>query len=214
MDGGHVRWSLEPAGPVAEDMEWLWWLMFWVGTAVFVLFLVLLLAGLVTKARTEPGDDRRSVRRWIVLGGVVLPTLVLAVVLGATLAVMRATPTPGDAAAQEATVVEVTGHRWWYEVHYPEADVTVRDELHLPVGSPVLVRVTSSDVIHSFWVPELGGKIDMLPDDVNEMVLVADRAGVFTARCAEFCGLHHTDMKLRVVAESEERFSEWVAEQE
>lgn len=205
--------SLDPAGPVAERIEDLWWFMFWVGTAVFVLFAALLVVALVRPRAESPAGEPRTLRRWVVLGGVVLPTVVLIAVVALTLAVMRSTIVLEQDSADEATVIDVVGHRWWYEVHYPDGEVTVRDVLHLPVGEPVRLRLTSADVIHSFWVPELAGKMDMLPDGVNELVLVADRPGIFTARCAEFCGLHHTDMKLVVVAESDERFAAWLEDQ-
>jgi cytochrome c oxidase subunit 2 len=115
-------------------------------------------------------------------------------------------------APPEALVIEVVGHQFWWEVRYPEQGVTVRDELHLPVGRPVNLQLTSADVIHSFWVPELAGKLDLLPDRTNTLVLEADQPGVHTSRCAEYCGLEHTRMVLTVVAESEERFAAWVTE--
>ena len=86
------------------------------------------------------------------------------------------------------------------------------NELHLPVGRPVNLQLTSADVIHSFWVPALAGKLDMLPDHTNTLVLEADEPGVHQSRCAEFCGLEHTKMVLTVVAEPEDRFAAWVAE--
>jgi cytochrome c oxidase subunit 2 len=106
----------------------------------------------------------------------------------------------------------VVGHQYWWEVRYPAEGITVRDELHLPVGRPVNLQLTSADVIHSFWVPALAGKLDLLPDHTNTLVLQADEPGEHRSRCAEFCGLEHTKMVLTVVAEPEERFVSWVAE--
>lgn len=213
--------SLDPAGPVAETVEDLWWLMFWLGAAVFVVFLVLLARGAVRPGVPAAddglppagGDETPVVRRWVLLGGVLMPFAVLVVVLGATLATMRATPSADQVSADESVVVEVVGHQWWYEVRYPGRDVTTRNELHLPLDTPIVLRVTSADVIHSFWVPELGGKIDMLPEDVNTLVVEASEPGTFQSRCAEFCGLHHTTMKLEVVAEDEDAFARWLEEQ-
>jgi cytochrome c oxidase subunit 2 len=122
---------------------------------------------------------------------------------------MRLVPTT---APQAALVVEVVGHQYWWEVRYPAEGITVRDELHLPVGRPVNLQLRSADVIHSFWVPALAGKLDLLPDRTNTLVLEADEPGEHRSRCAEFCGLEHTKMVLRVVAEPEERFASWVAE--
>lgn len=202
--------SLEPEGPVAAAIADLWWLMLGVGVAVFLVFAVLLGVGLFRRPPQDGEPDPKLIGRWIVGGGVIMPIVVLIVVFGATVYAMRVLP--ADAPA-DALVVEIVGHQWWYEVHYPDADVTARDELHIPVGRPVALRLTSNDVIHSFWVPALGGKMDMLPDGINTLVLQADEPGEHRARCAEFCGLEHAHMELRVVAESAEDFAAWIERQ-
>jgi len=200
---------LNPEGPVARAMANLWWLMFGIGVAVFVLVIVLLAVGLFR--RRDPTDavvgDDRVTRSFIVVGGVALPVIVVVVLLAATVATMRQVPSQ---APDGALVIEVVGHQWWWEIHYPEQGVTTRNELHLPVGQPVAVELTSADVIHSFWVPALGGKLDLLPDGVNTLVLQADEPGEHFSQCAEFCGLEHADMVLTVVAEPPDRFSAWV----
>jgi cytochrome c oxidase subunit 2 len=199
--------SLDPRGPAAETIADLWWLMLGLGIAVFVIFTVVLAIGLVRRPR---GDERRAGNRMILTGGVVLPVVVLVVVFGATVAAMRELP---DDPPDDALVIEVTGHQWWFEVTYPDLGVTTVDELHLPVGEPVALHLTSADVIHSFWVPELGGKLDMLPEDTNVLVLQADEPGEYGAPCAEFCGLEHARMRVHVVAESPEAFDAWIEEQ-
>lgn len=219
VEGACRRWgvvrplagtSLEPRGPVAGTIADLWWLMLGLGAAVFVVVAVLLAIGLLRSGRGDGGwDERKQGGRWIVGGGGVLPVLVLLVVLGATGYAMRAMPT---AASRDALTVEIVGHQWWFEVRYPDEGVTAR-ELHIPVGRPVVLKLTSADVIHSFWVPELGGKMDMLPDSTNTLVLQADTPGRYQSRCAEFCGLHHADMRLLVIAEPAERFAAWLAAQ-
>jgi cytochrome c oxidase subunit 2 len=203
--------ALDPQGPVSEAMADLWWLMLGLGLVVFVAVVVVLGLGLFRRRRgSEPPSDRRdSFGRWFVVAGVAAPLVILMVVFGATVRAMRFVPT---SAPPEALVVEVVGHQFWWEVRYPEHGVTVRDELHIPVGRPVNLQLRSADVIHSFWVPELAGKIDMLPDHPNTLVLEADRPGVHLSRCAEFCGLEHTRMVLTVVAEPEDRFAAWVAD--
>jgi cytochrome c oxidase subunit 2 len=145
-------------------------------------------------------------RRWVIWGGAVMPAVVLVVVFGATVVAMRAMP---GGATGDALEVEIVGRQWQFEVRYPDAGVTA-DELHIPVGRQIVLRLSSVDVIHSFWVPELAGKMDMLPDRTNTLVLRADVPGRYHARCAEFCGLHHADMKLLVVAESPEQFAAWL----
>ena len=205
--------ALDPQGPVSEAMANLFWLMLGLGGAVFVAVVVVLGLGLFRRRPVgEPQPDRQgrdSFGRWFVVGGVVVPLVILLVVFGATVRAMRFVP---RTAPPEALVIEVVGHQFWWEVRYPEQGVTSRDELHLPVGRPVNLQLTSADVIHSFWVPELAGKLDLLPAGTNTLVLEADQPGVHTSRCAEFCGLEHTRMVLTVVAESEERFAAWVAE--
>lgn len=196
----------------------LWWLMLWVGLAVFVVFAALLVRGMVRGSddQRDPADERDPNRdegrlgRWFVGWGVVGPTIVLVVVFGATVAAMRALPT-AEEAGDEALVVEVVGRQWSYDVTYPESGVTARNELHLPVGREVVFELTSADVIHSFWVPSLGGKVDMMPDRVNTLVLQADEAGEHTMRCAEFCGLEHARMMMPVVAEDPADFEAWLA---
>jgi cytochrome c oxidase subunit 2 len=204
-----VDGSLDPQGPAAEVMAELWWLLLVLGAAVFVVFAVLLGLALFRRRTAEaeaqpPGRFGRLLVGWGVAG----PLLVLVVVFGATVAAMRALP---DSAPSDALEVEVVGHMFWWEVRYPAEGITVTNELHLPVGRPVELRLTSADVIHSFWVPELGGKLDLLPDNVNTMVLRADEPGRHLSICAEFCGLRHADMRMTVVAEPADRFEAWVA---
>jgi cytochrome c oxidase subunit II len=205
--------ALDPQGPVSGAMADLFWLMLGLGGAVFVAVVVVLGMGLFRRRPVgEPQPDRQgrdSFGRWFVVGGVVVPLVILLIVFGATVRAMRFVPT---SAPPEALVIEVVGHQFWWEVRYPEQGVTVRDELHLPVGRRVNLQLISADVIHSFWVPELAGKLDLLPERTNTLVLEADQPGVHRSRCAEYCGLEHTRMVLTVVAESEERFAAWVAE--
>ena len=203
--------SLDPQGPVAETIAGLWWLLLGLGVAVFVAFAVVLGLGLFRRRPAGDEPDRQApdrFGRWFVGAGVVGPLLVLAVVFGATLATMRALP---DSGRSDALEVEIVGHMFWWEVRYPDAGVTLTDELHLPVGRPVELRLTSADVIHSFWVPELAGKLDLLPDHVNTLVLRADEPGRHLSICAEFCGLRHADMRMTVVAEPADRFDAWLA---
>jgi cytochrome c oxidase subunit 2 len=205
--------ALDPQGPVSGAMADLFWLMVGLGGAVVVAVVAVLALGLFRRRPAgEPQPDRQgpdSFGRWFVVAGVVVPLVILLVVFGATVRAMRSVPTT---APPEALVIEVVGHQFWWEVRYPEQGVTVRDELHLPVGRPVNLQLSSADVIHSFWVPALAGKLDLLPDHTNTLVLQADEPGEHRSRCAEFCGLEHTRMVLTVVAEPEERFAAWVAD--
>ena len=146
--------------------------------------------------------------RWIAWGGFALPvgsiTLLLAFGIPIGHSMLPLTPEDGDALR-----IEVTGHQWWWEVHYPDSGIELTDEVHIPANTPVDVHLTSNDVIHSFWVPRLGGKVDMLPGHTNVMRLEADEAGTCRGSCAEFCGTGHTRMQFVVTAHEPEDFAAW-----
>ncbi len=204
--------TLDPQGPAAQSMAGLWWLMLALGLAVFVIFAVVLAAGLFRRRppeEAEPGTAAPSrVSALMVGAGVAFPLVVIGVVFAATVQAMRDVATT---APPGALVIDVVGHQWWWEVRYPEEEITTANEIHVPVGRDVALRLTSADVIHSFWVPELGGKLDMLPDGTNTLVLRADEPGEHVNRCAEYCGLQHTLMQMVVVAEPQEQFDAWSA---
>lgn len=206
--------AFDPQGPAARSAAELWWFMLGLGGLVLVLVLGLLVLGLARRGPRPAADDldvaaldRRLTRRWVLYGGAVMPAVVIMVVFGATVAAMREVRVTAPAGALE---VDVIGHQWWWEVRYPGTGVTTANELHLPVGRPVALRLAAADVIHSFWVPALGGKMDLLPDGTNTLVLQADEAGVHRSLCAEFCGLQHARMGLVVVAEPEADFAAWL----
>jgi cytochrome c oxidase subunit 2 len=115
-----------------------------------------------------------------------------------------------------ARTVKVVGHKWWWEFQYDPSlpsRVVTANELHLPLGTPVLLQLESQDVIHSFWVPALHGKKDLVPGKPGSLVIRADTAGTYAGRCAEFCGLQHANMGFTVVAEDRARFDSWLAHQ-
>ncbi len=142
----------------------------------------------------------------------VAPILVLAVLFVLMLGTMTeiAVSTPADGAAPVRVVAR--GHQWWWEYRYPgpSGDVVVANEMHIPVGTPVDVALESGDVIHSFWVPELNGKIDMIPGKTNHLRLYAARAGVYRGQCAEFCGTEHAWMRILVIAEPLADYERWL----
>jgi len=129
---------------------------------------------------------------------------------------MSAEPSPIPPGGRPLTV-EVTGHQWWWEFRYldtiPSNWLSTSNELHIPVGRPVQVVLQSNDVIHSFWIPELHGKQDLIPGHKNTTWLRADKPGVWKARCAEFCGIQHAKMAFDVVAESPAQFAQWYVRQ-
>lgn len=199
--------ALAAAGPLAEHMNRLGWQMTWLGVGVFALVLVL---GVIGLFRRSSGDGDRAVRRWIVGGGVILSSILVVAVFLLTLSAMRATSLAPTA---DGITVDVTGHQWWWQMEYPGEGVVTANELHLPVDVPVQLRLTSADVIHSFWVPEIGGKIDLLPDGVNTYVIQADEPGTYQGVCAEFCGLQHARMRFVAVAMPPDQFRMWAERQ-
>ena len=118
-----------------------------------------------------------------------------------------------ELAHKNGLAIDVTGHQWWWEIRYGDIDAsnifTTANEIHIPVGVPVTFTLHGGDVIHSFWVPNLAGKKDLIPGKVNTLWLQADKPGVYRGQCAEYCGLQHAQMALWVVAEPQEQFNAW-----
>jgi cytochrome c oxidase subunit II len=209
--------ALDPAGPQSGRISGIWWLMFWVCSAVFVIVIVFLLLAIL-RSRPEgeaayPEKTERNMAR-AVTGAVAATVTVLLVFLIFSYFVGRGiSSSPGP----DPVTIKVTGYQWWWKVEYedptPSNMVTTANEIHIPVGQPVVFKLTSRDVIHSFWVPNLHGKKDLIPGHEATMWLQADREGVFRGQCAEFCGHQHAHMAFAVVAESPERFYAWLDRQ-
>lgn len=198
--------ALDPKGPGAERIADLWWVMFWVGLIPLVVVCVLLV--MVVTGR---GPQRFLTEgRLIVYGGVAFSAVLLVPVVVMTIVTERAM----DAGPDGELVIDVTGHQFWWDITYPAPDgegtVRTANELHIPAGQPVELLVTSVDVIHSIWVPEIQGKIDMIPGTVNQLTVEAAEPGVYKGRCAEFCGIGHGVMRLLVVAHTPEDFDTWL----
>jgi cytochrome c oxidase subunit 2 len=189
----------------------------------FVIFLIvggLLAYGLVRYRRRDPKDTDEPPQvygsREIELAWTVIPILLVIVFF---LATARTLSTIQDAKPTPTSVhAVVVGHQWWWEIRYPELGVVTANELHVPasdseVRRPTFLSLESADVAHSFWVPELGGKTDLIPGRVNEMWFETPEPGVYLGNCAEFCGVQHAHMLIRVVVESKADFDRWVASQ-
>lgn len=209
---------LDPAGPAAREVAWLWWGMLIGFGLVFVAVVALWLVAF-RRRESGPGDrhgpeeERRLGRYWILGGGILLPGLSILVLLAFGVPTgqrLLPLPLPGG---ETPRVIEVTGHQWWWEVRYPDeaGEVVTANQLVMPAGEPVDFHVTGADVIHAFWVPRLGGKIDMIPGRINRIRLQADTPGVFGAQCAEYCGVQHAHMQLHVEAVAPAAFDDWLA---
>lgn len=202
--------TLNPAGVGAERIADLWWWMF--GGAVVIWVLVIGLALYATRFGTGQHDVRKA-RLLIVGAGAVFPTIVLAGLLVWGLRLMPVLRPPTGTAAVR---VEVEGLRWWWRVTYVTADgrrIPLANEIRLPVGQLAAFTLTSPDVIHSFWIPSLGGKMDMIPGRVTELALEPTRTGVFRGACAEYCGTSHALMQFGVEVMEPAAFDDWLAGQ-
>jgi cytochrome c oxidase subunit 2 len=184
--------------------------MLWICLGIF-----LLVAGLVSyvswKFRAKPGEDEPKQvfgsTKWEMVY-VIPPTLLLAVVFGFTLHVMHTSDPPAQASGDDIVVV---GHQWWWEVRYPKLGFETANEIHIPAGKDIQFGFESMDVIHDFWVPELGRKIDMIPGRHAKIWLAADHPGTYLGACAEFCGKEHAWMRIRVIADTPAAFHAWAS---
>lgn len=199
----------QPHGPAAGRINELWWVMFWIAVVVCVTVFVLL--GLAIWRRRSGGARSAPLsERFVIVAGAIVPATVLVGLLVYSLGTNRVLAAPP---ADEALTIEVIGHQWWWEVRYPESGVVTANEVVIPVGERVRLELTSDDVIHSFWVPNLNGKMDLIPGQVTELPLEASRPGEFFGYCAEFCGLQHAKMNMVVAALEPADFDAWLAGQ-
>jgi cytochrome c oxidase subunit II len=166
-----------------------------------------------------------AARRWVIGGGLVFPSVTLSVLLiyslwvGDALDARGASGAPHAHTARDANAplrVEIIGRQWWWEVRYhsnADEPIVAANELRIPVGTPVELLLSTADVIHSFWVPPLAGKVDMIPGRTTRLVVQSDEEGMYRGQCAEYCGGQHAWMALFVVAEPKERFAAWLEQQ-
>ena len=209
--GGNQN-TVAPASPQEHSITDLFWVMLGGSIVGFALVVALLWLGYARRAR--PGLPRdvgeRGATRLVVGLGIALPiALLIALFVWSDVFVITSTAAPSRRSTSLA--VNVIGHDWWWEVRYPGTQVVTANEIHIPVRTRVYVSASTADVIHSFWIPQLNRKIDMIPGKTGHIVLDADRAGVFRGQCSEFCGLQHAHMAIAVVAESQRSFRRWLA---
>jgi cytochrome c oxidase subunit 2 len=210
---------LHPQSKAARQIEDLWWLTFAISVVV-----VLVVTGFILQAirrgraaareeragRSEAGIDKRAVPwgpRFIVIAGLVVSGGVLAGTFAISLRTLNGLASPPG---RSDLTIDVTGHNWWWEVRYPNGAVTA-NEIHIPVGQTVEVKLATSDVIHSFWVPQLNVKQDQVPGMDNRIWLRAETPGRYRGQCAEFCGLEHARMLFYVDAQPPAEFGQWLA---
>ncbi len=205
--------ALAPASPQAEHIATLWWIFFGVSAVVWVLVLAFL-GGAVSQQRAPadlhvlPALDAQMKR--VVVGAVVATIVTLFGLLLVDLITNRSLGPPD---APDALTIKLTGRQWWWQAEYQDPiasnTILVANELHVPTGRSILFQLQSTDVIHSFWVPNLQGKKDLIPGRPTSLWMKIDRAGTYRGQCAEFCGYQHAHMGLLIVAEPPDKFAAW-----
>lgn len=201
--------ALNPQGPLAGRISELWWYMFSVLTAGYAVTLVILTWALRQGRRGERPDFAKS-RNIVLLWGLAIPGAVFTTVLFYSVLVGQSMSVEPY---KNALTIHITGKQWWWQVRYLHGSDVIADtanEIHVPVGVPVKLKLSSTDVIHSFWAPNLSGKMDLIPGRTNETWIRADKEGVWRGACAEFCGVQHAHMAFEVVAEKPEKYYQWL----
>lgn len=210
--------TMSPNGPAAHKISALSWIVLL--TFLIVTFIMwILIAWLALRRRgrlsDRPPAEPKGGHAWILIGGFLIPLIVLTTLFVLNLNTLAQFPV--DMSADPPPEIRVIGHQWWWEIQYVAGPVqdhfSTANELHIPVGRDVDIELLTADVIHSFWVPELHGKLDMIPGQPNEIRLRADHAGIYRGQCAEFCGAQHAHMIILVVAQPEDQYQAWLADQ-
>lgn len=200
--------TLSPAGPKAEFTTVAWWLLFGVAAFVCVVVISLVVGAAVMRRKARRVSDSPATG-FVLTFGVAVPALVFAATFALSVVGIAKQADPQGRADMR---IDVVGHQWWWEVRYPGGAVTA-NEIHVPVNADVDLRLTSADVIHSFWVPEVMPKMDLIPGHTNDTWMRVDHVGTYRGQCAEYCGVQHAHMGFKVVAQSSADFQRWLHDQ-
>ena len=200
--------ALQPKGLAAERIAELWWFQFFLALPFFLVVVILLLLAARRRAGQSNMQPRNHGMIMVIWGGMILPAFVTVALMAFTINTLVAVTEPAD---RTELSIEVHGELWWWKVGYSDGGEVfyTANEIHIPAGEPVALELKSSNVIHSFWVPELHGKRDMIPGIPSAFWIQADHPGVFQGVCAEFCGAQHAKMHFLVIAHEPEGFEQW-----
>jgi cytochrome c oxidase subunit II len=206
---GQAGSIVNPKASEANRIATTWWIIFALACVVY-----LVVGGLIVfaalRGRRRRGASGLRENAFIWVGGIIVPLVILLVIAGVTVNTTSALRNPSS----DALHIDVTGKLWWWDVRYVGTNVVTANTFHIPAGRPIDLRVTSDNVIHSFWVPELAGKEDTIPGQTNHLRFTADEPGTYRGRCAEFCGLQHAHMDIIVVVDTAGDFGRWLARRE
>ncbi|MDP9368455.1 MAG: cytochrome c oxidase subunit II [Chloroflexota bacterium] len=213
FDGNTTPYTtISPRTESAEGIQDLYTLLFWAALVVFVLVqaaIVYTVLRFRRRSETEPRPAQIHGNKTLEIAWTVIPAAILLAILIPTIVTMYEI---NDAVGQDQNlIVEVHGKQWWWEIHYPGIGVVTANEVHIPQDQPVQFNLKSDNVIHSFWVPQLAGKRDVIPGHITRIAFTAPYPGVYYGECAEFCGRSHAWMRFRVIVEPREQFEAWVA---
>ena len=216
----HPQSTFDTLGPVARSQANLFLVIFWAGLVVFIVVMAAMVYAVVKyRRRAGQGDPEQTHGNtpleiaWTIAPAIIVVAIAIPTII--TVFDNANSPVPPD---EGGLVVDAIGHQWWFEFRYSHPqdeaeEIVFANELHIPVDEPINIRLISEDVIHSFWAPKLGGKVDMVPNNDNTLWLQADEPGVYFGQCAEFCGVSHANMRFRIVAQPREEFDAWLMAQ-
>lgn len=198
--------TLSPKGPDAESINVLSWILFGGAACIFLLVVAFLAAALFGP---RPWRTPLTSHAYVIGGGLIFPIVVLSLLLIYGLILMR--PDPAEETGQDPVRITVVGEQWWWRVVYHDAEMPIEaaNEIRIPVGRPIELTLTTADVIHSFWVPNLAGKVDMIPGRRNRLTFTAGVPGLSSGQCAEYCGGAHALMAFYVMAMTPEDYQIW-----
>ena len=216
----HPQSTFDAVGPVAQSQVTLFYVIFWAGTFVFIAVEGALLYAAIRYRRRRGQQDPEQIHgnSRLEVAWTAAPAVVLAVIAVPTIMTIFDNANSPQPPEEGALAVDSIAHQWWFEFRYPHPDdpqgqVVLANEMHIPVGEVVNIRLSSTDVIHSFWIPKLAGKLDMIPNSPTTLWIKADEPGLFFGQCAEFCGISHANMRFRVIAEPRKEFDAWLRAQ-
>lgn len=218
---GGAQTILYADGPAASGIAWMTWVVLIGSCAITVFMWALIFLGMLKRRGSFDSHEPVHIgggQSWLAIGGFAFPVTVLFACFVLSLNGMAEFPMHGDSSAHpsmQSPDIRVIGHQWWWEVRYTGGPVdqqfTTANEIHIPVGVPVNLAIETADVLHSFWVPKLQGKVDMVPGYVNNMRLQADYEGTYRGQCAQYCGAQHAHMVIIVVAQKPADYQAWRA---
>ena len=201
--------TFEAQGPVSEIQKNLFLFTFWIAVIVFI---VVEGAILFVTFRYRRKNDELPVQThgnlkleitWTIIPAIIIVIIAIPTVIG----IWQTQVMPDE---EDSLVINAVGHQWWFEFNYPSEEVVTANELHLPEDTNVIVNIESQDVLHSFWIPKIAGKVDMVPNHENQLWIKADNPGLYYGQCAEFCGVAHAMMRFRVIVHTNEDYQNWL----